>query len=301
MEEQEIISKFEKIRLPHVETSIHRRLLKTALLSETCQHNRKGTVKVWFSQLPVWRIPLAGILTAVLIIGLVLAWPYITNQSQAAIAASIARNSPEVKAFFGEATPLQAEVIKVTDDKALVFVKGQGGDAVTVDVDLKSQVATIRSQPAGSYEQAGEKAGFTVGKPTYIPEGLVLEAVATIGDSSTPFVAVNSLYSDHPITGGWPTKSITLQQRSLSSAFIEEDPIAFVNAGFSQVEIQGEAASWKRGVTEQKSLNSTPYVNNGKIQIHWNSPSQQIGYIITGENVSFEELIKFANSIKLIK
>jgi hypothetical protein len=216
------------------------------------------------------------------------------------MAASIAQNSPEIKAYFGELTPLKAEVIKVTDGKALVFVKGQGGDAVTVDVDLESRVATIKSQPVGSYEQAREKAAFTVGKPAYIPEGLMLEAVATIGDSSTPFVAVNSLYSDHPITGGWPTKSITLQQRSLSSPSIKDDSIAFVNGGFSQAEIKGEAAWWKRGVTEQKSLDSTPYVNNNKIQIYWNSPSQQVGYIITGENISIEELIKFANSIQLI-
>lgn len=273
--------------------------IKSSTMSKIKGEHAAKPIKTWLSKQPVWKISAVAILSLALVIGLVIVKPIIDNHSQAVMAANIVENSPEVKALFSGIS-FKTEVMKVADGKALVYVKGQEGIAATVDVDLNSKIVTIKSQPVGSYGQAAEKAGFTVGKPNYVPEGLVLEAVTTMGDSSQPFVAVNSLYSDHPITGLAPTKSITVRQRSLYNSSIGGESVAFLSAGFSQIEIQGETAWWKRGVIEQKSLDSSPYVNNDKIQLFWSSPSQQVGYVITGENLPIEELVKFANSIRLI-
>ncbi len=271
---------------------------KDAIISKIKAESNKS-IKVWLQRQPAWKVSTVAILSLALIIGLVIVKPMVDNQSQAAMAADIVENSPEVKTFFSGMS-FQTEVVNVSDSKALVLVKGQEGVAVTVDVDLTSKVVTIKSQTVGSYEQAGEKAGFIAGRPGYVPQGLVLEAVTTMGDSSQPFVMVNSLYSDHLLTRLPPTKSITLRQRPLSGSASDVDPIAFASTGFSQIQIQGETAWWRRGITEQKSLDSSPYLNNDKIQLFWNSLSQQVGYVITGENLPIEELVKFANSIRLI-
>jgi hypothetical protein len=88
------------------------------------------------SRQPVWKIAMAGVLTLVLIAALSIAIPSLTGQSDQALAAEIARNSPQVQAALVGGEVQVMKVIKVVDDKGTVVCRGELG-VVTAEVDLK--------------------------------------------------------------------------------------------------------------------------------------------------------------------
>jgi len=169
-------------------------------------------------------------------------------------------------------------------------------------VIAKANEQRLISQSVDSYEHARDVAGFAVGKPTFIPNGLALEAVVKMGNGSEGQALVNSLYSDHPITGGRPTREIRMTQRRLApqdGVVGKEEIDAFKKAGFTELEIQSETAWWKKGVLVQTARDSTPNMDNNQIKLFWNSHNQNVGYVIIAENISFEELIAVVESITL--
>ena len=89
---------------------------------------------------PVWKTVVAGVLAVALIAGLAIALPSLTGQSPEALAADIARNSPEIQAVLG-GEAITVKVIKLVDGKGTVIAKGEIG-LVTAEVDLKTKEAT---------------------------------------------------------------------------------------------------------------------------------------------------------------
>jgi hypothetical protein len=63
--------------------------------------------------------------------------------------------------------------------------------------------------------------------------------------------------------------------------------------------MQGEIAWWKKGILVQTGQDSTPYLDNNQIKLFWNSHIHNVGYVVTAEDISLEELITFVESITL--
>lgn len=163
MKEEELIKKLESVRLPEIELESHRRRLKMALLDagylkrqrevailELAKSKVKGGIDTMIrglvSRQPVWKTALASVLAIALITGLAITLPGLTGQSPEALAAEIARHSPQVQAALGGEKVQAVKVIKVVDDKGTVIAQGEMG-VVIAQVDLKLKKVTEVSMP----------------------------------------------------------------------------------------------------------------------------------------------------------
>jgi hypothetical protein len=142
MKDKDLIKKLENVELPEVEILSHQRRLKMALLesgylkkrqsatvSELLKARVKGGIKNMYSILvsrrPIWQTVLASALVITLIAALSITLPSLFGQSDTALAAEIAQNSPEVIAALGGD-----------------IVHGTLGITVTVEVDLLTEIVT---------------------------------------------------------------------------------------------------------------------------------------------------------------
>ncbi len=165
MKEEELIKKLENVELPKIEMQSHRRRLRMALLDagyllkgqrgvtilELVKSKVKGGIDIMIrglvSRQPVWKSVVAGVLAVALIAGLAIALPGLTRQSAEALAADIAKNSPQVQAALGDGEVKVVKVITIVDDKGTVLCKGELGIFITAEVDLKTKEVTIVSMP----------------------------------------------------------------------------------------------------------------------------------------------------------
>jgi hypothetical protein len=155
MKEEELIRKLENVELPDIKLQSHQRRLRMALLDASYLKRQSGVTILELvkskinevkdtimrgldSQQPVWKTAALGILALIMIIGLSLTIPSLSNES--AYAADIVQDSPKVQAVLGDG---EVEVVKVIviDGKAIVIVKSKTG-IVKVDVDLKTRDVT---------------------------------------------------------------------------------------------------------------------------------------------------------------
>jgi len=99
------------------------------------------TIRGLVSRQPVWKTAVIGVLALALIAGLAIALPSLTGQSAEALAADIARNSPEVQAALDGEEVKVIKVIQVVDDKGTVLLLAEIG-YVTAEVDLDTKQVT---------------------------------------------------------------------------------------------------------------------------------------------------------------
>lgn len=120
------------------------------------------------SRQPIWKTAVAGILALALVIGLSLTIPSLTKQSPEALAASIARNSPEVQAALDGEEIEEVEVTtKVVDDEGnvlMVLVKTERRAVATrVNLDTK-QVTEIVRVHVPEFEEGDEQKALDIAK-----------------------------------------------------------------------------------------------------------------------------------------
>lgn len=191
MKEEELIKKLEGVELPRTQLESHRRRLRMAVLnaghllneqpettplararsrvSRGMDTMRRGLV----SRQPVWKTAAVCISTVALITGLAIALPLLTGQSPEELAASIVRNSPEVRAAVVgtpvvgadpvtdsvTATVLAAGVVKMEfmeedGENVRVLVKGEWGRYAVADVNLEvKEVTRVYTFPEFSDEE----------------------------------------------------------------------------------------------------------------------------------------------------
>jgi hypothetical protein len=159
MKDEDLIKKLENVELPGVELPSHQRRLKMALLesgylrkrqSATVLARVKNKIKggvdtimgIFVSRRPVWQTVLASAMAIALITGLSITLPSLFGQSDEALAAEIAQNSPEVIAALGGEDISTVEVLETKDGMATVKVGGTLGTIITVEVDLLTKIAT---------------------------------------------------------------------------------------------------------------------------------------------------------------
>jgi hypothetical protein len=159
MKDKDLIKKLENVELPEVEILSHQRRLKMALLesgylkkrqsatvSELLKARVKGGIKNMYSILvsrrPIWQTVLASALVITLIAALSITLPSLFGQSDTALAAEIAQNSPEVIAALGGDEISEVDVIEINNGMATVIVHGTLGITVTVEVDLLTEIVT---------------------------------------------------------------------------------------------------------------------------------------------------------------
>ena len=159
MKEEELIKKLEEVELPEIELASHRRRLRMALLDagypkkrpevsimELAKAKLKGgkdiVTRGLVSRRPVWKTALASAFAALLIAALALALPSLTGQPAEALAADIARSSPEVIAALGGDEVGTVKVVNIEGDMATVIVEGEMGGIVTALVDLHTRAVT---------------------------------------------------------------------------------------------------------------------------------------------------------------
>ncbi|MFU8796042.1 MAG: hypothetical protein ACNA7X_01935 [Dehalococcoidia bacterium] len=187
MKEEELVKKLEGVELPGTQLESHRRRLRMAVLnaghllneqpkvtsvararsrvSRDMDTLRRGLV----ARQPVWKTAAVCIATVALITGLAIALPLLIGQSPEALAASIVRNSPEVRAAV-VGTPvvgvdpitldsvvvqlLAAEFIDEDGDNVRVLVKGDWGRYAVADVNLEvKEVTRVYTFPEFSDEE----------------------------------------------------------------------------------------------------------------------------------------------------
>ncbi len=190
MKEEELIKKLEGVELPRTQLESHRRRLRMAVLNAGHLLNeqpeatplararsrvsggmdtmRRGLV----ARQPVWKTAVVCISAVALITGLAIALPLLTGQSPEELAASIARNSPEVQAAL-VGTPVVgvdpvtqdlgvvalAEVVEMEfteedGDSVRVLVKGDWGRYAVADVNLEvREVTRVYTFPEFSDEE----------------------------------------------------------------------------------------------------------------------------------------------------
>jgi len=174
MKEEELIKKLERVKLPRIEIESHRRQLRMAVLNADHLLNEQPKVTTLalaksrlgrgmdtirrglVSRQPVWKTALVYILTVALIAGLTIALPLLIGQSPEALAASIVRKSPEVRAAL-VVKPIEAgqvevpsvavalvrvELIEEDGDNVKVLVRGEWGRYVVADVNLGAKEVT---------------------------------------------------------------------------------------------------------------------------------------------------------------
>ncbi|MFW6118311.1 MAG: hypothetical protein ACOC6R_02320 [Chloroflexota bacterium] len=168
MKEEELIKKLEKVELPRTELESHRQRLRMAVLNAGHLLNEQPRVTTLalakskvsrgmdtirrglVSRQPVWKTSLVYILTIASIAGLAVALPLLIGQSPEALAASIVRKSPEVRAAL-VVKPIEAgqvevhsvavglvgvELIDEDGDNVRVLVRGEWGRYAVADVNL---------------------------------------------------------------------------------------------------------------------------------------------------------------------
>lgn len=155
MKEEELIKKLESVKLPSIELQSHRRRLRMALLNADYLQRRPGVtildlakskvkggidtmIRGLVSRQPVWKTAVAGVLAIALIAGLVIALPLLTKQSPVALAAEIAKNSPEVQAALGSEEIKAVRVLEIVDQKGTVLVQAEMV-LVAAKVDLETK------------------------------------------------------------------------------------------------------------------------------------------------------------------
>jgi len=155
MTEEDLIRKLEKVELPDIKLQGHQRRLRMALLDAGHRKRQSGVtilelvrskikeVKVTImrglvSRQPIWKTAVLGMLALVMVIGLSLTIPSLSNES--AYAADIVQNSPKVQVVLGDGEVVVIKVI-VIDGTATVIAKGKKG-IVKADVDLKTRAVT---------------------------------------------------------------------------------------------------------------------------------------------------------------
>jgi len=158
MKEEELIKKLESVELPRIELQSHQCRLRMALLDagylqrqrgvailELAKSKVKGGIDIMIrglvSRQPVWKTAVASVLAIALIMGLALTLPGLTGQSPEALAADIAKNSPQVQVALGGEKVTVLE-IKVVDDKGTLVCEGAIGQYILVDVDLEAAEVT---------------------------------------------------------------------------------------------------------------------------------------------------------------
>ncbi len=159
MKDKDLIKKLENVELPEVELPSHQRRLKMALLesgylrtrqSATVLDRIKNRIKggidtimgIFVSRRPVWQTVLVSAMAIALIAGLSITLPSLFGQSDTALAAEIAQNSPEVMAALGSEGISEVEVLEIKDGMATIRVGGTMGTIITVEVDLLTKVVT---------------------------------------------------------------------------------------------------------------------------------------------------------------
>lgn len=174
MKEEELIKKLERVELPRIELESHRRRLRMEVLNADHLLNEQPRVTTLapakskvsrgmdtirrglVSRQPVWKTSLVYILTVALIAGLAITLPLLIGQSPEALAASIVRKSPEVRAALVvkpiEAGPVEVpsvavalvrvELIEEDGDNVRVLVRGEWGRYVVADVNLGAKEVT---------------------------------------------------------------------------------------------------------------------------------------------------------------
>jgi hypothetical protein len=186
MKEEELIKKLEKVELPRTELESHRHRLRMAVLNAGHLLNEQPRVTTLalakfrvsrgmdmirrglVSRQPVWKTALVCILTVALITGLAIRLPLLVGQSPEALAASIVRKSPEVRAAL-VVKPIEAgqvevhsvavglvgvELIEEDGDNVRVLVRGEWGRYAVADVNLGAkEVICVYKFPEFSDEE----------------------------------------------------------------------------------------------------------------------------------------------------
>jgi len=187
MKEEELVKKLEGVELPGTQLESHRRRLRMAVLNAGHLLNEQPKVtsvararsrvsrgmdtlrRGLVARQPVWKTAAVCIATVALITGLAIALPLLIGQSPEALAASIVRNSPEVRAAV-VGTPvvgvdpitqdsvvvqlLAAEFIDEDRDNVRVLVKGDWGRYAVADVNLEvKEVTRVYTFPEFSDEE----------------------------------------------------------------------------------------------------------------------------------------------------
>ncbi len=151
----------------------------------------------------VWQVAIASALIVALIVGMSVAIPLLTEDSNIALAAEqIARNS-ESFGFIseGQGDLILVEVVEQDDDQATVTFATEAGKQITFQVDLRAEKVVETDKwvgfplwgPYEPYEQVGDHILFLKGGPEFeeairialadprvqeqIPEGPVIESV----------------------------------------------------------------------------------------------------------------------------
>jgi hypothetical protein len=186
MKEEELIKKLERVKLPRIEIESHRQRLRMAVLNADHLLNEEPRVTTLaltksrlgrgmdtirrglVSRQPVWKTSLVYILTIALIAGLAVALPLLIGQSPEALATSIVRKSPEVRAAL-VVKPIEAgqvevhsvavglvgvELIDEDGDNVRVLVRGEWGRYAVADVNLGvKEVTRVYKFPEFSDEE----------------------------------------------------------------------------------------------------------------------------------------------------
>jgi len=268
MKEEELIKKLEETKLPDIELKSHRRALKMALLDAGyLQQQRKVNIlaltsekiiggidfmlKGLVSRQPVWKTVLLSALAVSVIAVATVAVPGVTGHADRVLAASIAQNSPEVKAAAGEGI-METEVISLSNGKGIVVIKGQRG-LVTAEVDLKNKIV-LGVSPA--------------------PEFSIVDEVSAIGAVSNDNIDVQRY-----------TYKFTVKYRGNDRVYIEAiEPV--LSSAFSKlvlsgelnqvvneilvtgdtIEINGEILFNAKGLSKSDIVNLGPFVNGVKVR-----------------------------------
>ncbi|MCL0091570.1 hypothetical protein M1N57_01715, partial [Dehalococcoidales bacterium] len=103
-------------------------------------------------------------LAVALIAGLAIALPLLTKQSPEALAAEIARNSPEVQAALGSEEVKVLKVLTVVDQKGTVLIGAEMG-YVTAEVNLDTKKVTeVVHVPVPELTAADEQKAINIAK-----------------------------------------------------------------------------------------------------------------------------------------
>ena len=180
MKEEELIKKLESVELPEIELQSHQRQLRMALLNagylqrqrevailELAKSKVKGgidMIRSLVSRQPIWKTAVIGVLALALITGLAIALPALTGQSAEALAADIAKNSPQIQAALGDGEVQVVKVIKIVDGKGTVIAKGEIG-IVTAEVDLKTkEITKVEVVPMPQLTEEEKEAAINVAR-----------------------------------------------------------------------------------------------------------------------------------------
>ena len=117
---------------------------------------------------PAWKTAVAGVLLLALIVGLSITVPSLTGKSDIALAAEIARNSPQVKAALGGGD-VEAVETMLLDKEGIVICIAEMQFPIAVRVDLKGRkVIEITDVSLPELTEFEEEAAIEIAKSTPI-------------------------------------------------------------------------------------------------------------------------------------